>query len=182
MRKSRLTVVKVPGSRNSLHSCFQAVPAWRVIRNYLIISLAKIVPVLGWKNVLYRALGMKVGRDAAVGLSVMFDVFWPEQITLADNCLLGYNVTVLAHEFLIDEYRVGPTTIGAGAMIGANATILAGVTVGEGAVVGAGAVVTDDVLPRSFVAGVPARVVARDLGNESIAWTDREGGNPLCER
>jgi acetyltransferase-like isoleucine patch superfamily enzyme len=34
-----------------------------------------------------------------------------------------------------------------------------GVTIGEGAVVGAGSVVTQDVLPRTVVAGNPAQVV-----------------------
>ena len=43
--------------------------------------------------------------------------------------------------------------------IGSNATILSGVTIGEGAIVGAGAVVTKDVLARTVVAGVPAKVI-----------------------
>jgi len=58
---------------------------------------------------------------------------------------------------------MAPVIIQRGAWIGARSIILKGVTVGEGAVVGMGSVVTHDVLPRTVVAGNPARVV-RDLG------------------
>lgn len=43
--------------------------------------------------------------------------------------------------------------------IAANSIILAGVTIGKGSVVAAGSVVTNDVLPYSVVAGVPAKVI-----------------------
>ncbi len=54
-----------------------------------------------------------------------------------------------------------PVTIGDRVFLGANAVVNMGVTIGDEAVVAAGAVVTGDVAPRTVVAGVPARVVAR---------------------
>ncbi|MFH8250739.1 acyltransferase [Microbacterium sp. B2969] len=53
-----------------------------------------------------------------------------------------------------------PVTIGDRVFIGAGAIVNMGVTIGDEAVIGAGAVVTDDVAPRTVVAGVPARVIA----------------------
>jgi maltose O-acetyltransferase len=53
--------------------------------------------------------------------------------------------------------------IGDGVWLGACSTILPGVSVGAKAVVAAGAVVTHDVPPRSLVAGIPARVIKRDI-------------------
>ena len=47
--------------------------------------------------------------------------------------------------------------------IGMSAIILKGVTVGEGAIVAAGSVVTKDVPPHTIVAGVPARVIKKDV-------------------
>ncbi|MFP4200019.1 MAG: acyltransferase [Bacillota bacterium] len=158
-RARNLKSYPVSGKKNSLHHCFRAVSIGRVMVNFLAISVARYLPFFGWKNALYRWRGMRVGDDVAVGLAAMMDVFWPELITLGDNCLLGYNVTILAHEFLRREYRIGPTVVGRDAMIGANSTILAGVTIGEGAIVAAGSVVTADVPAGVFVAGVPARVV-----------------------
>ena len=49
--------------------------------------------------------------------------------------------------------------IGDDVFVGMEALILKGVTVGEGAVVGAGSVVTQDVSPRTVVAGNPAQGV-----------------------
>ena len=78
---------------------------------------------------------------------------------LGDNCVIGYGATVLAHEFLVREWRTGPVHIGRNVLIGANATVLAGVVIGDSATVGAGAVVCRDVPPGAFVAGVPAREI-----------------------
>jgi acetyltransferase-like isoleucine patch superfamily enzyme len=54
-----------------------------------------------------------------------------------------------------------PVVIECGAFLGIRATVLEGVTVGENAYVAAGAVVTEDVPPRTIVAGNPARPVKR---------------------
>ena len=62
--------------------------------------------------------------------------------------------------------RSAPVVIGDRVWIGARAMILKGVTMGDGAIVAAGAVVTQDVPVRCVVAGVPARVVRRD-----VSWT-----------
>lgn len=90
---------------------------------------------------------------------VMVDVFFPEKITVGDNTIIGYNTTILAHEYLIKEYRLGEVRIGSNVMIGANCTILPGVTIGDHAVIAAGSVVHKDVAPGSFVAGHPLRVI-----------------------
>ena len=54
-----------------------------------------------------------------------------------------------------------PVVIERGVFLGIRATVLEGVTVGENAYVAAAAVVTEDVPPRTIVAGNPARPVKR---------------------
>jgi len=162
----RLTCHRVEGGGNSLHHWSKATPIWRTVRNFLLISLARYMPSLGLKNWLYRLTGMEVETGAAVGLAAMFDIFWPHLISLGADCIIGYNATILAHEFLIGEYRTGPTVIGRRAMIGANCTILAGVQVGDGAVVCAGSVVNRDVPAGSMVGGVPIRVLRESMRSE----------------
>jgi acetyltransferase-like isoleucine patch superfamily enzyme len=104
---------------------------------------------------------MKIGEKTAIAFFVMFDLLYPERIKIGKNTVIGYNTTILTHEYLIREYRIGDVVIGDDVMIGANATILPGVTIGDGAVVGAGTVVSKDVAPHSFVVGNPMQVKQR---------------------
>jgi acetyltransferase-like isoleucine patch superfamily enzyme len=87
------------------------------------------------------------------------DTMFPERISIGSNSIIGYNTTILAHEYLIDEYRLGDVKIGSGVMVGANSTILPGVTIGDGAVVSAATLVNRDVPPGAFVGGNPMRVI-----------------------
>jgi acetyltransferase-like isoleucine patch superfamily enzyme len=73
--------------------------------------------------------------------------------------VIGYNTTILAHEYLIKEYRLGPVEIGSEVMIGANSTILPGISIGDGAIVSAGTLVHKDVPAGAFVGGNPMRII-----------------------
>ena len=127
-----------------------------IARNYIVIVLCRICPSLRLKNWLYRRIGISVGQRVSWGLESTPDVFWPELLTVKDDAIIGYDATLLCHEFLFDEVRMGPVIIGERAMIGAGAIILPGVTIGDGAQVAANSLVTEDVPPETTVAGVPA--------------------------
>lgn len=136
---------------------FRSLP--RTIFNFLIIYSTRFLPFLSWKRFLLRLTGMKIGKEVSIGMGVVFDVLWPELIEIDDNCIIGYNTTILAHEFLINEMRLGKVKIGKNVMIGANSTILAGVTIGEGVTVSAMSLVNDDLPDNSFCGGIPAHVI-----------------------
>lgn len=151
-----------PGEKNAMRYSFRVVCFPRVAFHFLIITLCRYIPFLGLKNLLYRRLlGVKVGKDASVGLMAMFDVFFPQLISIGDNSIIGYNATILTHEFLVREYRKGPVEIGSNVLIGSNTTVLPGVRIGDGAVIGAGSLVNCDIPPGALAAGVPA-VVRRE--------------------
>lgn len=102
---------------------------------------------------------MTVGPGVAWALESTPDVFWPELITVRDHTIIGYDATILCHEFLQDEYRTGEVIIGERAMIGAGAIVLPGVEIGADARVSANSLVTEDVPAGTTVAGVPATPV-----------------------
>jgi len=146
---------------NALWQVYSTVSYWKAIRNFIAIQIARYCPNLAMKNWIYRRiLGMKVGQHTAFALMVMVDVFFPEKITVGNNSIIGYNTTILTHEYLIKEYRLGEVHIGANVMIGANCTILPGVTIGDNAVVAAGSLVHKDVASNSFVGGNPMTVIS----------------------
>ncbi len=154
----RLSVHKVQG-RNSMRSWYKIKNPLRVSLNFIVIYLCRFLPSLSLKNFLYRSIGMKVGKDVSVGLMVMFDIFFPELIEIGENSVIGYNATILAHEYLVEEWRSGKVKIGKNVMIGANSTVLAGVEIGDRAVVSAASLVNRDVASCAFVGGVPAREI-----------------------
>ena len=102
---------------------------------------------------------MKIGDQTSFALMVMLDVMFPEKISVGRNTVIGYNTTILAHEYLIKEYRLGDVQIGDEVMIGANTTILPGINIGDGAVVSAGTLVHKDVPAGAFVGGNPMQII-----------------------
>ncbi|MFC0299904.1 acyltransferase [Virgibacillus soli] len=145
---------------NSLWQIYKTVSFWKVAKNFIIIQIARFTPFLSVKNWLYRVfLKMKVGRQTAFALMVVPDVMFPEKISVGNNSIIGYNTTILAHEYLINEYRLGEVIIGDNVMIGANSTILPGIIIGEGAIISAGSLVHKDVPAGAFVGGNPMRII-----------------------
>ncbi|MBG9783709.1 acyltransferase [Shouchella lehensis] len=149
---------------NSLWQLYKTVSFWKVLKIFIISQTARITPSFRMKNWLYRTfLNMKIGDYTAFALMVMVDAMFPERIKVGSNTIIGYNTTILAHEYLIHEYRLGDVIIGDHVMIGANCTILPGVTIGDRAVIGAGTVVHKDVERDTFVAGSPMRLIKRNV-------------------
>lgn len=108
------------------------------------------------------------GKNITIGKDVFINsgCHFQDQggIQIGDGALIGHNVVLatINHDLNPEENRknhYAPITIGAHVWIGSNATILPGVTLGDHAVVAAGAEVTQDVLLRTVVGGVPAKVL-----------------------
>ncbi len=160
-RQARLTVTAAPDARNSLVLWHQTVSVFKAMRNGFVIMVARHVPSLALKRWLYRQLGMQIGAYVSFAWHVTPDLFFPELISVGDNTIIGYNTTILAHEYLLQEWRTGPVRIGSNVTIGANCTILPGVIIGDGAVVSTMSLVNKDVPAGATVGGVPIRPLLR---------------------
>jgi acetyltransferase-like isoleucine patch superfamily enzyme len=172
-RHERVTAHPTDGPGNSLSVWWRDVRhPLRVAVNYAVIWIVRISPSLALKRWLLRRLGATVGDGVAFGLEATPDVFWPELVTVEDHAIVGYDATILCHEFLQYEYRTGEVVVRERAMIGAGAIVLPGVEIGADAMVAANSLVTEDVPPGATVAGVPATTmgeVADDGGSERVA-------------
>jgi acetyltransferase-like isoleucine patch superfamily enzyme len=157
MRRTKRYTLKSGG--NPLFNIYQTVSFWKTFKNTIVIEASRFVPFVRVKNALYRRLlGMKIGEGTAFAYKVVPDIMFPEQITVGRNTIIGYNTTILAHEYLTDEYRIGPVVIGDNVMIGANCTILPGVEIGDGAIVSAMTLVNKDVPRGAFARGNPMTI------------------------
>ncbi|PNZ28052.1 O-acetyltransferase [Staphylococcus petrasii] len=143
-------------------------PLWRIyrfvsfpktFRNTLIIEVCRYIPNLKLKRWMYiHFLKMKIGKQTAIAYKVMMDIFYPQLISIGNNCVIGYNTTILTHEVLVEEYRYGPVTIGHNTLIGANTTILPGINIGDNVTVKAGTIVSKDIPDNAIAYGNPMHI------------------------
>ncbi len=111
---------------------------------------------------------IRVGQNVFVNQNCTF--YDLGGLDIADDVMIGPNVSILTAAHPLDPLQRRSVTIGRpiviekGVWIAAGATILGGVTVGENSVVAAGSVVTRDIPPNTLVGGNPARVI-RSIGD-----------------
>lgn len=112
---------------------------------------------------------VKIGRNCFIGQWTKFDPILPDLIEFEGDCGVGTGCTILTHSYIgygRMTFSFGPVKICRNVRVGANCIILPGVTIGEGALVASGSVVVKDVPPYAFVAGSPAKVQERRLGEK----------------
>lgn len=160
-RRNLLTHPLPRGSPNSLSYWNYTRNPIRIAIQFTVIQVVRILPSLAAKRVLLRLLGMKVGHNVSIAALATFDFMFPELIELKDNCIIGYNAMILAHEFLPDSWKTGTTVIGENCLIGANSLVLAGVQVGRDSIVSAMTLVDRPIPANSFAKGNPIKVVRK---------------------
>jgi len=118
---------------------------------------------------------VEIQKNASIGrlCKISSHTFICEGVSIEDDVFVGHGVMFINDRYprataagglqTEADWKVIPTRIRNGASIGSGAIIMCGVTIGARAMVGAGAVVTHDVPDDAVVAGVPARVRAREI-------------------
>jgi acetyltransferase-like isoleucine patch superfamily enzyme len=112
---------------------------------------------------------IRIGRHVFVNQNCTF--YDLGGLDIADDVLIGPNVSIITTGHPLDPSQRRAVTIGKPIVSGRNvwiaagATSIGGVTVGETSVVAAGSVVTRDVPPNTLVGGNPAQVI-RSIGDD----------------
>jgi acetyltransferase-like isoleucine patch superfamily enzyme len=143
---------------------------FKILRSWILHSLAYSSPHSGFTIQMQRARGVKIGRDCHFCPYVQIDLIYPHLVTIENNVTVGTNTMIFAHMnptanlfFKKGPYprKVETVTIKAGAVLTPGSIVMAGVTVGENSIVSPGSVVTQDVPDYCVVVGNPARVVKK---------------------
>ncbi len=156
---------------------------WSIVRS----TLFRWSPpsAIGWRNLLLRGFGAKVGRGVGIAPSVHIDHPW--NLTLGDgatvcesviiNCMgtvtIGERTRVSqyshicagTHEYQRPDMRIAPRAIDVGkdVWIAADAFVGPGVTIGEGAMLAARSAAFHDLPAGMICVGEPARPIKRRM-------------------
>ncbi len=131
---------------------------FKLVFNLLICEIAKIMPVK-LKNWMYRMIGVEIVKGTVIAPHVQIDPFFPEEISIGENALIGWGAKVLAHEFDNDSCIKGEATIGDDVLIGHGTANRPGIKVGDNATVGAQSFINRDVEENEKVGGVPVEKI-----------------------
>ncbi|MEK6959524.1 MAG: acyltransferase [Nanoarchaeota archaeon] len=134
----------------------------RVLVNWMLLQAGEMIPFTQKKHVFYRLMGVKIGKNVQIMPNVFFDIFFPENISIGDNVVIGIGTFMACHEFNPEEFRYGKITIKKNALIGARSFILPGVTIGENSLVAAQTVVHKDVPDNVIAFGSPLQFKERN--------------------
>lgn len=144
---------------------------WSFFRGHALLRV--LGPLATWM-VLHQKLksGIQISPAATIGQGLYIPHFGG--IVVNPGAVIGKNL-YLSHNVLIGKVHAGPKkgvpTIGEDVFIGAGAAIVGKVTIGDGAAIGINSVVMDDVAAGTFVAGAPAKVVAKKNAGEILGYT-----------
>lgn len=140
---------------------------------YLIWHFSAYFPLfqdlMSWKvrPMLWRMLGVKVGKNVFIGYGVYLDVGGCKRIYIGDNVLIAAQCLLLAHKRDIKGYKHGidlqnelpfkelEIHIEDNVSIGMRSMVLPGVTIGKDSIVGAFSLVSKDVPESVIGAGNP---------------------------
>lgn len=132
---------------------------------------------------LSKPANLRMGFHTMLNRNCYLDLAAP--VEFGDYAGAGHGATFITtiHD-IVPGMNIGrgmsaqPITVGARAWIGANVTVLPGVTIGPDAIVAAASLVARDVPANTLVAGVPARIVRRDVRD----WMSNLEGDDAIDR
>lgn len=149
--------------------------------SWLVLARFTPPPLHGWRRLVLRAFGAKIGQGARVHASV--SIWLPANLELGENVLIGpgarlYNqgrITIGArsvvsqrahlcastHDISDPNFQLvlRPITLGMQCWVAAEAFVGPGVTMGDRAVLGARGALFEDAAAYGVFAGNPARLI-----------------------
>lgn len=138
----------------------------RIVWRSILRGVANLCPSDAARAAIYRAYGVRVGRDVFIGADVVFDRLHPECIEIGDRTAIGTRTIIMAHQLVptptvlarVYPFKRFETVVENDVWIMPGVIVAPGVRIGHHSVIATGAVVHDDVPPYSLVVGGGYRI------------------------
>jgi len=143
---------------------FQALTAHRIAHHLWVQGRCEMALYL--QSIISQVFAVDIHPAARIGAGILFD--HATSIVIGETAVIEDQVSVLHEVTLGGTGKVRGDRhpkVRQGVLIGAGAKILGNVEIGACARIGAGSVVLEDVPPHMTVAGVPAKVVGKSVGD-----------------
>jgi putative colanic acid biosynthesis acetyltransferase WcaF len=163
--------------------------AWAVC--YLLMFRPSPRPFFGWRRLILRVFGAKLGKGVVIYPSAKIwapwnlvcedmvaiangaDIYNPSPIWLGSHAIVSQDAFLCGASHDYNDVRFPlyskPIHVGPYAWVCARSCVMPGITLQEGAVLGLGAIATKDLASWSVYAGSPAKLVAaRSVGHSTV--------------
>ena len=138
--------------------------------HYTFIDFILLTP---FANLLFRMLGMKLGKNVQFNSKYVFDA---SLVEIGDNTVVGGGAIINAHIVERGKLVLRKVKIGKNVTLGSHCTIMPGCEIGDRAVIGASAVLLKDskVEPRDVWFGLPAESLREKKRQEAAEKKQNE--------
>lgn len=116
---------------------------------------------------------LRIGSNTSINYGTNISI--TKEVIIGDNCMISGWCLIMDSDdhpisplkrlkkLSVEKEEVSPVIIGNNVWIGAYSAVLKGVTIGNNSIIGTHSVVTEDVPPNCLYAGVPAKLVKKDI-------------------
>lgn len=113
--------------------------------------------------ILFPGAKLKLGKGSFINSDCKIRCH--KEISIGEGCAISHDFTIMDSDAHVieEQEKTKPVSIGNHVWIGTRVTVLKGVTIGNDVVVAAGTVVNRDVPDGCLVAGVPCKIVKRNI-------------------
>jgi len=108
--------------------------------------------------------GVEVGSGAVIARGTIDNTFIQDNVKIDDKVFIAHNVKIGSNSYIVACTEIsGSTQIGNNCYIGPNCSIMNGIIIGANCFVGIGTVVTKSLPENVIVAGVPAKILRKNI-------------------
>jgi acetyltransferase-like isoleucine patch superfamily enzyme len=132
---------------------------FRIWYNGIIIELTRLLPHSWFKTMLYKMVGVKIGKNVRIGKGTVLDHIYCDNITIEDNVTIDENCYLDGHEYTITQTVFGKSLLKTGVHLKNHSFVRIGTTIGENTVVEPYTMAQREVPPNVVIEGVPWKVV-----------------------